>query len=204
VKRLSGRGQIAQRSARIGQRHPVRLAVADLRFHQPIENIDRLARLAGFDHRGGLRDQHADAGAVRGKQPVQRGQRFMVGAAGDGALAVHRLDRRLALIAAEHARARSDAEFVFGFDDQLTTPQPGALPFQRNEGTARATSRGAARFAIQHQGQETARFGLGWQQGHQQPAEEQRFFGQVVHAGIGTGHGIPAGAEGRRTRSRVN
>ena len=69
----------------------------------------------------------------------------MVRAAGDRALDMHRLDRRLALVAAEHARARGDGQLPLGLDDQVARPQPRVLAVERHEAAVGAAPCGAAR-----------------------------------------------------------
>jgi hypothetical protein len=91
-------------------------------FGQRVERGQGDGGIAGFGHDEGAPDPGAEAAVMGGEEVVEPAERGVIGAPGNGALDMDRLDRCLALEAAEAAGARGTDEEALGLDDHAPVP----------------------------------------------------------------------------------
>jgi hypothetical protein len=108
-----------------------------------------------------------------------------------------RLQHRLELVATERAALTGAQQQRFGLLDQGRVPQSRVLVGKRHVVALRAAPGAAARLGVEHQRQQAERFGLLRQQGHDEAAEPDGFFGEVAAADLGAGRVGPTLGKGR-------
>ena len=107
---------------------------------------------------------------------------------------MHRLNRRLQLIAARPPAGAGSRELALRLDDHRARPERRVLLGQRHESAGGAAAGGTARFTVEHQRQQPACFGLARQQCGDQPCQPDRLLRQALAPHVGAGRVLPAAA----------
>src|SRR5215472_4599387 len=160
-----------------------------------IENGESAFGSVCFGNCSSVSDPCAEGGRYTEQLFVEQNDGRPIDAAGMCALGVYGLDGRFELESPDALLLEGCGQMTFGFFYQRKRPVLWVLLGKRDVSAVRASSRGAAPFAMEHESEQTLHFSFAGHELQKDAREPQGFFGQVATAVVGAHHVVPADAE---------